>query len=132
MISPAAALQVGVALPSAEVAGRVALSVAANMAQKAQERLQEAQEDGQHSVSVAVGLADAPEEHSDEETEDEHSKALTTLWDLPVAQLKPLKGSNRNRLPQAITVYCSSNVPYSALPTNRGLCGKKHPCVGAA
>ena len=98
VISHGAALQVGVELPSTEVAGRVALSVAANMAQKAQERLEEAQEDAQQAVSVAVGLADAPEEHSDKKTEDEHGKALSTLWDLPMAQLERLKGPNRNRL----------------------------------
>lgn len=70
--------QVGVQLPDAEVAGRVAYSVAQNLTRKAQEQLEAAQESGKHALSSAVGLEDAPEhkdspEGSDAER-DKHGK----------------------------------------------------------
>ncbi len=107
-----AALQVGVELPSTEVAGRVALSVAQNVAQKAHECLEDAQESAQHSVKAAVGLAAAPGEHSDEEPEDEHSKALITSLNLLMAQMKPLK--NWQGFQQLFVIRCIRLVPYSA------------------
>ena len=58
-------MQVGVQLPDARAAGRVAFNVAQNLTEKALDRLEEAQEDAQHSLSLAVGIEDGPNEEND-------------------------------------------------------------------
>ena len=67
------ALQVGVQLPDAEVAGRVAYNVTQNLTRKAQEQLEEAQHSGEHALSSVMGLEEDAEHKDRLESIDGHA-----------------------------------------------------------